>query len=56
MLGHPTFVPRLHRSDAQGVALLAQQGVSAVARAIRPNLARLRKMTDVLLRGIAGPG
>ena len=56
VLGHPAFVARLHRGDAQGVALLSEQGVSAVAGTIRPDLTRLRKMADILVRGVAGPG
>ncbi len=56
VLGHPAFVARLYRGDAQGVALLAQQGVAAVTGAVRPNLARVGEVADVLLLRVAGPG
>ena len=54
MLGHPAFVARDVRSDAQREALLSQQSVAAIARSIRPNLTRLGKMNDVLFV-VAGP-
>jgi hypothetical protein len=56
VLGHPTFVARLYGRDAQGVTLLRQQRIAAVARAIRPDLARFGKMADVLVLGVAAPG
>ena len=43
------------RGDAQRQALLAQQGVAAVAGAVGPDLAGFREVDDVLL-GVAGPG
>ena len=43
------------RGDAQGEALLAEQGVAAVARAVRPDLARLGEVGDVLVVGVARP-
>ena len=55
VLGHPAFVAGDVGGDAQGKALLAQQGVAAVAGAIGPDLARLREMDDVF-RLVAGPG
>ena len=55
VLGHPAFVARDVRGDAQREALLAQQRVAAVARAVRPDLARLRKVHDVFLF-VARPG
>ena len=55
MLGHPAFVARHVRRDAQPEALLAEQRVAAVAGAVRPDLARLREVDDVLVR-IARPG
>ena len=54
MLGHPAFVARLHARDAQRVALLAEQRVAAIARAVRPDLARLGEMRDVFIL-VAGP-
>ena len=54
VLGHPAFVARDVRGDAQREALLAEQRVAAVAGAVRPDLARLREMNDVLFL-IAGP-
>ena len=55
VLGHPALVARDVRGDPQREALLAQQRVAAVARAVRPDLARLREVDDVLLR-VARPG
>ena len=43
------------RGDAQRQALLAQQGVAAVAGTVGPDLAGFREVDDVLL-GVAGPG
>ena len=42
VLGQPALVAGHHRGDPQREALLAEQGVAAVARAVRPDLARLR--------------
>ena len=39
MLGHPALVAGHRRGDAQRVALLAEQGVAAVARAVAPDRA-----------------
>ncbi len=55
MLGHPALVAGDVRGDAQGEALLAEQRVAAVARAITPDLAGFRKVDDVLFV-VAGPG
>ena len=56
VLGHPTLVARLHRGDAQGQALLAEQGVAAVTRAVGPDDALFGEVGDVfLLDGRAGP-
>src|SRR5882672_3481687 len=38
VLGHPAFVTRNVGSDAQRKTFLAQQGVAAIARTVRPNL------------------
>lgn len=54
MLGEPALVPRHHGGDAQGVALLAQQRVPAVAGAVGPDLAALGEVRDVL-GGVARP-
>ena len=43
------------RGDPQREALLAQQGVAAVARAVGPDLARLGVVDDVLVLGVARP-
>ena len=48
MLGQPALVAGHHRGDAQRVALLAQQRVAAVARAVGPDLPGLREVRDVL--------
>jgi len=55
VLGQPALVAGHHRGDAQGVALLAQQGVAAVARAVRPDLPVLGEVDDVL-DVVAWPG
>ena len=55
VLGHPALVARDVGGDAQGEALLAQQRVAAVARAVGPDLARFREVDDVFLV-VAGPG
>ena len=47
VLGHPALVARLHRGDAERMAFLAEQCVAAIARAVRPDLARLWKVRDV---------
>ena len=54
MLGHPALITRHGGGDAQGEALLAQEGVAAVAGAVGPDLAGLREVGDVL-RLIAWP-
>ena len=48
VLGHPAFVTRNVRRNAQRKTLLAQQGVPAISRSVRPNFANLGKVTDVL--------
>ncbi len=55
MLGHPALVAGHHRGDAQREALLAEQGVAAVAGAERPDLARLGVVDDVLVVRVARP-
>ena len=42
VLGHPALVARHRRGDPQREALLAEQGVAAVARAVGPDLAASR--------------
>ena len=55
VLGQPAFVPGHDRGDAKGEALLPQEGVAAIARAVGPDLPGLGIVDDVLL-GVAGPG
>ena len=55
VLGQPALVAAHRAGNAQREALLAQQRVAAVAGAEAPDLARLRKVNDVL-GGIARPG
>ena len=55
MLGKPALVAGHHRGDAQGVALLAQQGVAAVAGAVGPDGALLGEVHDPLVL-VARPG
>ncbi|OQC10293.1 MAG: hypothetical protein BWX79_01343 [Alphaproteobacteria bacterium ADurb.Bin100] len=52
----PALVTAHVGGNAQSQALLAQQGIAAVAGAIGPDLARFRVVDDVLDRGVAGPG
>ncbi len=49
MLGHPPLIPSDVRSNSQRKTLLPQQRIPAIPRPIRPDLARLRKMHNVLL-------
>ena len=55
MLGHPAVVASHGGSDAQCEALLAEQCVAAVARAVGPDFAGFREVHDVLVLGIARP-
>ena len=55
VLGEPAVVAGHHRGDAQREALLAEQGVAAVAGAVRPDLAGLGEVHDVLVLGVARP-
>src|SRR4030095_5352320 len=55
MLGHPAFITGDVRSDAQRETFLAEQCVPTVAGTVRPDLANLRKMNDVLFV-VARPG
>ena len=55
VLGHPALVAGDVGGDAQGEALLAEQGVAAVAGAVGPDLAGLGEVDDVLFV-VAGPG
>ncbi len=48
MLRHPAFVASDIGGDAEREALLAQQRIAAVARAVGPDLPRLWKVNDVL--------
>ena len=54
VLGQPTLIARHHRGDAQRVAFLSEQGVAAIARPVRPDLARFGIVDDVLVF-VAGP-
>ena len=56
VLGQPALVAGHRRGDPQREALLAEQGVAAVAGAEGPDLARLGEVDDVLVVGVAGPG
>ena len=55
VLGQPALVAAHGRGNAQREALLAQQRIAAVTRAVGPDLARLGVMDDVLGL-VAGPG
>ena len=54
VLGQPSLVARHDRGDAQGQAFLAQQRIAAIARTVRPDLARFREVHDPFFR-VAGP-
>ena len=56
VLGQPAVVAGHHRGDTQGEALLAQESVAAIPRAVGPDLAGLGEMDDVLAVRITGPG
>ena len=55
VLGQPAFLSSHVRRNAQRKALFAEQRIAAVARAVRPDLARLGVMHDVL-GFVARPG
>ena len=55
VLGHPAFVAGDVGGDAEGEALLAEQRVAAVARAVGPDFAGFGEVDDVLVV-VAGPG
>ncbi len=55
VLGQPAVVAGHDRGDPQGEALLAEQGVAAVARTVGPDLAGLGEVDDVLVVGVARP-
>ncbi len=52
---HPAFIARDVGSDTQREALLSEQRIAAISRAIAPDLSRLGEVDDVLLL-VAGPG
>ena len=57
MLGHPAFVARHHRGDAQSQALLAEKRIAAVTRAVGPDFVGFREVHDIFAGdvGLAGP-
>ena len=56
MLGQPPPFTRHDRGDAQGEALFAEQGVAAVAAAVRPDHLLFGKVDDIAVLRVAGPG
>ena len=56
VLGQPAIVAGHHRGDAQCEALLAEQRIAAVARAVAPDFAGGGEVHDVLVVGVARPG
>jgi hypothetical protein len=56
VLGEPALVAAHRGRDPQRQALLAEQGVAAVARSVRPDLAALGEVHDVLDVGLHGHG
>ena len=55
VLGQPTVITCHHTCNAQCEALLAQQCIAAVTRAIAPDLASVREVRDVFVVWIAWP-
>src|SRR4051812_34046144 len=55
VLGKPALVAGEGRRNAQSEGFLAEQGVAAVARAVRPDRSLLREVDDVLLLAVTGP-
>src|SRR6266567_1221399 len=47
VLGHPAFVPRHVRGDAEGKTFLAEQCIAPITGTVRPDFAALRKMDNV---------
>ena len=58
VLGHPAFLLRDDRRDAQGETFLAQQRVAAVTRPVGPDRRIIRKMNDIFFLRVrlARPG
>ena len=56
VLGQPALLARNGRGDAQREALLAEQRIAAIAGSEGPDLTLSRKMNDVLVGSVAGPG
>ncbi len=56
VLSEPALVAALHGGDAKGKALLAEKGVTTVARAVGRDLARLGEVGDIGVVGVARPG
>src|SRR3546814_9069846 len=56
VLGEPAVVAGHRRGDAQGEALLAEEGVAAEARAVAHDLAGLGEVGDVFVVGVDRPG
>src|SRR5439155_15956514 len=52
--GHPAFVAGNIGRDAERKTFLAQEGIAAITGAVGPDLARFRKMDNVLFF-VAGP-
>ena len=55
MLSQPALFAGLRRGNTKGMALLAKQGVAAVARALGPNLTFVGEVADGDVFGIAWP-
>mmetsp|Transcript_33935 Transcript_33935/g.73142 ORF Transcript_33935/g.73142 Transcript_33935/m.73142 type:complete len:271 (+) Transcript_33935:1080-1892(+) len=55
VLGQPPFLSSQIGCDAEGVALLAKQGVAAVATAIRPHRRFFGEVADVAILRVARP-
>src|SRR5262249_58871312 len=55
VLGEPALVAGDDGRDTQSEALLAEERVSAVAGAVRPDLPHLGEVDDPLLLVVAGP-
>ena len=55
MFGKPAFIACHHAGDAEGEALLSEQGIAAVARSVGDDLSSFWEVDDVLVLGVTWP-
>ena len=56
VLGEPAFITSENGSNAEGKALLSEEGVASIARTEGHDLAGLGEVDDVAVLDVAGPG